>query len=61
MLFLRGKWNANASDIKTARDFIEKVATMSGTSGETYLIRFDNGQEMRSRDFFLAELKKIEP
>lgn len=61
VLFLRGKWNANASNIKTARDFIDKVATMSSTSGEPYLIRFDNGKEMHSRDFLLAELKKIEP
>ena len=61
VLFLRGKWNANASDIRTARDFIDKVATLSGTSGEPYLIRFDNGKEVHSRDFLVAELKKIEP
>ena len=61
VLFLRGKWNANVSDIKTARDFIDKVATMSGTSGEPYLIRFRDGKEIHSRDYLLAELKKIEP
>ena len=61
VLFLRGKWNANVSDIKTARDFIDKVATMSGTSGEPYLIRFHDGKEIHSREYLLAELKKIEP
>src|ERR671911_1272243 len=29
--FLRRKWQANQSDVQTARDFIGKVASMSGT------------------------------
>lgn len=58
--FLRGKWEANDSAIKSARDFIDKVASMSGTSGKPYLIRFNDGREIQSRDFFLAALKKIE-
>jgi len=61
VLFLRGKWNANTSAIKTAHDFIDKIGTMSGTSGEPYLIRFGDGKEIHSRDYLLAELKKIEP
>jgi uncharacterized protein DUF5329 len=32
--FLRRKWAANASAVKTARDFIDKIATVSGTSGK---------------------------
>ena len=58
--FLRLKWRANESEIKTARDFIEKVATMSVTSGKPYLIRFRDGSEMKSKDFLLAELGKLE-
>lgn len=58
--FLRGKWDANASEVRTARDFIDKVASMSGTSGKPYLIRFKDGREIQSRDFLLMELKKIE-
>lgn len=58
--FLRGKWDANSSDVKSARDFIDKVATISGTSGKPYLIRFKDGKEIKSSDFLLAELKKIE-
>ena len=61
VVFLRGKWNANASAIKNAHDFVDKVGTMSGTSGEPYLIRFSDGKEIHSRDYLLAELKKIEP
>jgi hypothetical protein len=58
--FLRAKWEANDADVKTARDFIEKVASESGTSGEPYLIRFSDGKEIKSQEFLLAELKKLE-
>jgi Family of unknown function (DUF5329) len=58
--FLRGKWNANANEISSARNFIDKVASFSGTSGKPYLIRFNDGREMNSRDFLLAELKRLE-
>jgi hypothetical protein len=59
-IFLRRKWQANASEVRTARDFIEKIASFSGTSGKPYLIRFKDGAEVKSRDFLLAELKKLE-
>lgn len=58
--FLRGKWDANKADVKSARDFIDKVATKSGTSGKPYLIRFNDGKVIPSREFLLAELKKLE-
>ena len=58
--FLRGKWDANKTEVKSARDFIDKVASMSGTSGKTYLIRFNDGKEIKCSEFLLAELKKIE-
>lgn len=58
--FLRGKWEANEAEVKTARDFIDKVASVSGTSGKPYLIRLKDGKEIPSREFLLAELKKIE-
>lgn len=59
--FLRGKWEANDHAVKTARDFIDKVASYSGNSSKPYLIRFKDGSEITSRDFLLAELKAIEP
>jgi uncharacterized protein DUF5329 len=59
--FLRGKWEANDAEVKTARDFIDKVASASGTSGKPYLIRFKDGREIKSRDYLLAELQKLEP
>ena len=58
--FLRRKWEANESEVKTARDFIDKVASFSGTSGKPYLIRFKEGGEIKSRDFLLAQLKNLD-
>jgi hypothetical protein len=59
-VFLRRKWEANASEVKTARDFIDKVASFSGTSGKPYLIRFKDGGKIKSRDFLLTELEKLD-
>ena len=59
-VFLRRKWEANQSEVKTARDFIDKVASFSGTSGKPYLIRFKDGGEIKSRDFLLAQLKNLD-
>jgi hypothetical protein len=58
--FLRRKWKANDSEVKSAHDFIDKVATLSGTSGKPYIIRFKDGHEVKSRDVLLAELNRIE-
>ena len=57
---LRRKWQANESNVKTARDFIDKVASFSGTSGKPYRIRFKDGREIESQEFLVAELRKIE-
>jgi Family of unknown function (DUF5329) len=59
-IFLRRKWGANDAEVKTARDFIDKVASFSGTSGKPYMMRFKDGSEVKSRDFLLAVLDKIE-
>jgi Family of unknown function (DUF5329) len=58
--FLRRKWQANQSEVRTARDFIDKVASVSGTSGKPYLIRFKDGIEVHSRDFLLEKLKNLQ-
>ena len=58
--FLRGKWEANDAKVKTARDFIDKVASVSGSSGKPYLIRFKDGREINSREFLISALDKID-
>jgi hypothetical protein len=57
--FLRGKWDAHRADVKTAEDFIAKVATVSGTSGAPYRLRFADAKEMKSGDYLRAELAKL--
>jgi hypothetical protein len=58
--FLRGKWEAKEKQIKTARDFIEKVATKSGTSGKAYQVRLKDGTKKKSAEYLTEQLKKIE-
>lgn len=57
--FLRGKWQANDKDIKTAADFIAKAATSSGTTGKPYLIRFKDGTQAKCGDYLTARLKEM--
>ena len=56
--FLRGKWEAKAKEIKTAGDFIDKAATVSGTTGKPYLIKFNDGREVKCGEYLKGELKK---
>lgn len=58
--FLRGKWQANDKDIKTAADFIAKAGSVSTTTGKPYLIRFKDGTQTRCGDYLTAQLKKLE-
>lgn len=57
--FLQAKWKANAAKVKTAVDFIDNVASISG-AGTPYSIRLKDGRQILGRDFLLAELKKLD-
>ncbi len=57
--FLRAKWERNEKEVKTAADFIAKVASTSGTSGKPYLIRFKDGKETPCGEYLTAQLKKL--
>ncbi len=58
--FLRGKWDANRKEITTPTEFIEKVATKSGTTGKPYFIRFEDGKETPCGPYLTGQLKKLE-
>ena len=58
--FLRGKWQAQEKEIKTAMDFIDKVASVSSTSGKPYVIRFKGAREVTCGEYLKEELKKLE-
>ncbi|TGL38905.1 DUF5329 family protein [Leptospira perdikensis] len=44
----------------TAKLFIEKIASKSFLTGTPYQIKFFDGKEIKSRDWLLTELSKIE-
>lgn len=58
--FMRAKWKAMGADIKTATEFIEKIATKSSTTGKPYLIRFPDGKERKSGEYLGEQLKLLE-
>jgi hypothetical protein len=58
--FLRRKWEANDARVNSARDFIDRIASISSSSGQPYLMRFKDGVEVTSQDYLLAELTRIE-
>ena len=58
--FLRYKWDDLAAQVKTAVDFIDKVASYSATTGQYYQIRFKDGTQVKSGDYLRQVLKKVE-
>src|SRR5439155_7954555 len=57
---MRSKWRYAGGRIKTARDFIQLVASKSSESGQPYLIRFKDGKEITSEQFLTDQLKRLE-
>lgn len=57
---LRMKWKKGGSAIKTANDFIEKLATSSSMSGKPYQIKFKNGRTAQVGPLLRLELARIE-
>jgi hypothetical protein len=57
--FLRGKWESKEKEILTASDFIAKAASVSGTTGKPYVIRFKDGRQVKCGEYLAAELKKL--
>ena len=58
--FLRRKWKSRRSEVHSAADFIDKVASSSSTTGKPYSIRWSDGKERLSAEFFRAQLSLLE-
>jgi hypothetical protein len=58
--FLRRKWESRRSEIHSAADFIDKVASFSSTTGKPYSIRWRDGRERLSAEYFRAQLSLME-
>jgi len=57
---LRMKYAFAGSRVKTAEDFIDKIASGSSQSGIPYLVRQRDGLTISAADFLHRELKLIE-
>ncbi len=57
--FLRKKWRSRKSEVRSAEDFIDRVASFSSTTGNPYLIRFTDGREVSSAEYLRGELAKL--
>ncbi|MDP1727009.1 MAG: DUF5329 family protein [Bacteroidota bacterium] len=57
---LRMKREKAGKKIKTAKDFIDCIASKSSMSGEPYQIKYANGLKLNVRDVLYYELKKVE-
>lgn len=57
---LRMKWSKAGSKIKTANDFIEKIATKSSVTGELYLIKMADGVTIETGKYLKNKLLEIE-
>ena len=45
--------------IKTAEDFIDKIASKSSMTGTEYKIVYDNGKEITTKKFLYDKLKNL--
>ena len=58
--FLRGKLKHYGSDIKTAEEFIERLASKSSTTGQLYWVKLSDGREIPAGDFLRIELARLD-
>lgn len=58
--FLRGKLKHFGSDIKTAEEFIERLASRSSTTGQLYWVRLPDGRQIPAGDFLRIELARLD-
>lgn len=57
---LRMKRKKAGNKVKTAKDFIDLIASKSYMSGEAYKMKFKNGSILNTRDMLYNELRKLE-
>ena len=53
---LRMKWGKAGNAVKTANDFIEKIAAKSSMSGKPYQIEFEDGKKVETKSFLYKKL-----
>ena len=57
--FLRRKWRRHAAEVRSAEDFIDRVATGSSTTGAPYRIRLGDGRKLPCATVLREELLRL--
>lgn len=57
--FLREKWHSRRSEVRSAEDFIARIASFSSTTGKPYLVRFADGRQIPAAKYLRGELAKL--
>lgn len=57
---LRSKLKRAGDRVKTAQDFIDGIASSSYFTGNPYYIKFNDGKQITSKEFFESRLKELE-
>jgi hypothetical protein len=57
--FLREKWQARQSQVRSAEEFIDRIGSFSSTTSKPYFIRFADGRQVSSADYLRAELVRL--
>lgn len=57
---LESKWEKHRDSIKTAKGFVEELASRSGLSGQPYKIRFADGTTKTTNEVLTTELNQLE-
>jgi hypothetical protein len=57
--FLREKWQSRQSEVRSAEEFIDRIASFSSTTSKPYLIRFADGRQVSSAEYLRAELVRL--
>ena len=58
--FLRGKTESMGKEVSAVREFIERIATRSSTSGKPHQIRLANGTLLPAGQYLIDKIKRIE-
>ena len=57
---LRRKWKAAGDKVKTAEEFVEHLASKSGTTGKPYEIRLSDGKVVGAGQYLRERLQELE-
>ena len=57
--FLREKWQSQRSEVRSAEEFIDRIASFSSTTSKPYFIRFADGRQVPSAEYLRSELARL--